>query len=413
VLKAAVTMTTSTLTRWFAFASILALSTPMPGCAGIAPEEDVGIDEQDTTDVPNSAVKRQAIGNCWLYATASWAESMELAATGSEINLSESYWTYWHWFDQIVGGRTGANGEISTGGSFYTASSIIKKYGVMTERDFIYAEGDAEMSARQASALAAMNAALKSGALKDATARRNRTAVRRELDRAWGLTTGVVSQLDKVFGAGVTANFTQSRTNNSGTKILKASQVAASYTTGPGTSPARTTLLAALSAWREEYYPWTESTRRSFQIRFQKAMHDKQPVIMSWFVDFNALDGDGRFFEPPATPGRQGGHMVVMEDYEISNVPGFGTLKAGVLETRKAALDAALSPSAKLEFIRVKNSWGSYRPDRAFALPGFHDLYMKYLNGPIKQCQEKDGVTDPNNCVMDQAFNDVVLPPGY
>ncbi len=134
---------------------------------------------------------------------------------------------------------------------------------------------------------------------------------------------------------------------------------------------------------------------------------------MSWFVDFNALDEQGRFAAPPATPGHQGGHMVVMEDYQINNVPGFGQLKAGVAETRSAALTAALDSRASIEFIRIKNSWGNYRSDRAFVLPGFHDLYMKYLNGPVRQCEEKDGVTDPNNCVDDQAFNDVVLPPGY
>ncbi|MER3404079.1 MAG: hypothetical protein C4289_01925, partial [Chloroflexota bacterium] len=78
--------------------------------------------------------------------------------------------------------------------------------------------------------------------------------------------------------------------------------------------------------------------------------------------------------------------MVAMSDYQIENVPGFGTLKAGVDETRPEALQAALSPSAKIEFIRIKNSWGSYRRDREFVLPGYHDLYMRYLDGPIKEC---------------------------
>jgi hypothetical protein len=42
-------------------------------------------------------------------------------------------------------------------------------------------------------------------------------------------------------------------------------------------------------------------------------------------------------------------------------------------------------------------------------MPGFHDLYMKYLDGPVKHCAE--GST--TNCWDDVPLNDVVLPPGY
>ena len=42
-------------------------------------------------------------------------------------------------------------------------------------------------------------------------------------------------------------------------------------------------------------------------------------------------------------------------------------------------------------------------------MPGYHDLYMKYLNGPVKQCAE--GST--TNCWNTVPFNDIVLPPGY
>lgn len=84
--------------------------------------------------------------------------------------------------------------------------------------------------------------------------------------------------------------------------------------------------------------------------RVQRALQDRQPVIISWYVDFAALDAQGRFFAPPAQPGRQGGHMTVLEDYQINEVPGFGTLKAGTLETRPEALAAALLPTAKSSF---------------------------------------------------------------
>ncbi len=392
--------------QWLPVVCLLAGS----GCASVNSPDDL-IDENggEIVDVENSAVKRQSIGNCWIYATASWVESINKSATGVELNASESYWTYWHWFDQIVGGR--ASTEISTGGSFATSTAIIRKYGVMLEKDFIPSESEAEMSARQKSALDAINLSIKSGALKTATARRSKQTVRRELDRVWGLTRGVTAQLDQFVDSG--SGFTR------GANLVRAaSAIPVQYSTGPGSEPGRpnlkrATLYTATLDWKLANYPWTAPERRNFQKRFQKALHDRQPVVMSWFVDFNALDDQGRFFEPPATPGHQGGHMVVMEDYQINNVPGFGTLKAGVAETRSAALTAALDSRASIEFIRIKNSWGNYRADRAFVLPGFHDLYLKYLNGPVRQCQEKDGVTDPTNCVDDQAFNDVVLPPGY
>jgi hypothetical protein len=138
------------------------------------------------------------------------------------------------------------------------------------------------------------------------------------------------------------------------------------------------------------------------------------PVVVSWYVDFNSLDAQGRFIGKPATPGRQGGHLTVLEDYQINEVPEFGSLKAGELETRPEALEAALSSSAKIEFFRVKNSWGSFRPDRQFVLPGYHDLYMAYLDGPIKHCTQNESDTgSTDDCYDDTPLNDFVLPAGY
>src|SRR5262245_1995913 len=65
-----------------------------------------GANTENFTDVNQSDVKRQSIGNCWLYATASWSESLNKSATPNDPipNFSESYWTYWHWFEQIANG---------------------------------------------------------------------------------------------------------------------------------------------------------------------------------------------------------------------------------------------------------------------------------------------------------------------
>jgi hypothetical protein len=102
-----------------------------------------------------------------------------------------------------------------------------------------------------------------------------------------------------------------------------------------------------------------------------------------------------------------------MDDYQIDNVPGFGTLAAGVLETRPDALAAALDDNATIDFIRIKNSWGTIRSDRNFTT-GYHDLYMQYLNGPVEECQT-DANENPiaGTCFSTTPFESIVLPPGY
>ncbi len=404
------------------------LATGCTAPADDAGDEDTGASTDAITDVNHSAVKRQSIGNCWLYATASWAESLNKSASASgraEMNMSESYWTYWHWFDQIANGS--ARGEISTGGHYSTAVEIISRYGVMTEGTFISGESADEMSARQKSALGKINTSLKTGALSTPEARRDRAIVRRELDAAWDLSASVRSQLTRVFGSSVTRTLDRSTVSTSFTSIRRAKDIKALLRDPSTHATVSSNLQEAIGtrssswgpragrfAWQQSSYPSSPVSRRSMLVRMQKAMHDQQPVILSWYVDFNALDAQGRFAAPPATPGRQGGHMVVVEDYQINDVPGFGTLSAGTVETRPEALAAALDPAAKIELIRVKNSWGSYRPDRQFVLPGYHDLYMKYLDGPVKHCTQNEtdtGSTD--DCYDDAPLNDFVLPPGY
>ncbi len=402
---------------------------------GVAPDEE-GASTNPITWVDQSKVERQSIGNCWLYATASWAEALNKAATGRELNTSQSYTTYWHWFDQISRGSS----KISTGGTYATAVDIYRRYGLMLQADFIPEEASAEMSARQASALDRINAALATGgALGTYEARRNRTLVRAELDKAWGLSSDAVALLDAVFTKGVTRTLDRAfvsapppswtRLNGQELRVLRPADLAArvhNRTTGRYDD---VTLADAIGsgwsrtgpyAWVEVDYPSSAASRRTLQKRVQRALHDHQPVIISWFVDFNALARNGSFtLEQLAAmggPGRQGGHMVVMHDYEVTNVPGYGTLAAGVNETRPEALQAALSDSATIKFWRIKNSWGAFRPDRwdNTPIPGYHDLYQTYMNGPVKQCSTNaDGSTNTASCWSAQPWWDLVLPAGY
>ncbi len=423
--------------RWLVAMLGLAAATSFGGCAmDTQPiddeEEGVGVEAASTdaiTNVDHTKVKRQSIGNCWLYATASWLEALHKTATGEEKNVSESYLTYWHWFDQIANGA--ARDEVSTGGSYGVAAELVTRYGLMLEGDFIPAEAEAEMSNRQASALNAINASLKSGALKDPAARRNRETVRRELDKAWGLDKTVQSLLTNTFGWSVSRTIDKSyvskRTPTKG-KILRAKDftVQVKDATGEWRKGTAADVIGTRGystwaprqgalAWKEVDYPSTPKARRELLKRVQRALHDGQPVIISWFVDFNALSSESTFsLEELARrggPGSQGGHMTVLHDYEIDGVPGFGTLPAGVEETRPEALAAALADEAEIKFLRIKNSWGGYRPDRwnDAVLPGYHDLTMGYLNGPVKKCSEGSATS----CYDHTPLWEVVLPAGY
>jgi hypothetical protein len=401
--------------------------TSLVGCT-----TDTASTEDNVVDTKNTDVERQSIGNCWLYATASWAESLHLYATDQPFDISQSYWTYWHWFDEIT---SGWGTEIETGGSEYVAFDIIRKRGLMTEADFLPEDTVGEMSSRQASALDKINRELQPGGrLGTFTQRTNRKLVRQVLDEAWGLSSDVRKQLDTAFGSGAGRTFKTNATIK-GTKIVRAKDFKVRYPeriTDPSVPTYKdTTLAVALEEYETVEYPsWGSNVpakRRDFQIRLQRAMHDGAPVIITWMVDFNAMESSGErrgSFNKQTLDrmgaGRQGGHMTVMEDYEVMTQE-FGLLRAGETldpndpeDARK--LEAALLPSSEIKFWRIKNSWGAFRDDRSSApgFPGYHDLYMDYMNGPITWCPDVEGAKTSSNCRGTTVpFENIVLPPGY
>ena len=68
-----------------------------------------------------------------------------------------------------------------------------------------------------------------------------------------------------------------------------------------------------------------------------------------------------------------------------------------------------------LRAARVKNSWSpNYHNLPPPAPGGYHDLYMKYLDGPAKNCvQTADGSDSTDDCFDDTPLNAFILPPGY
>jgi hypothetical protein len=311
------------------FLKMIAFAT-MLSMVACGPNVLVESRSDEIVDVPQTPVERQTIGNCWLYAHASWAESMHLTSTGDVFDISQSYWTYMHWFEQIVSGSVKDN-EISTGGTWNVARSIVLKYGLMSEEQFILEDTNAEQSHRQLRAMQKINAALAEGGelAEDTGNRLRREVVRDVFDEAWGLhdehagEMTVSELLDTTFGEGFERNFTTISAYD-GEVIVAPYQFEVAYTTGPGTSLVHTDLSTAFNQWRSVNYSRNYKSRQTLT-RMQRALHDRQPLMITWLVDFNALEyGDnerkGSFnlttLEEAGGPGRHGGHMTVLEDYE-------------------------------------------------------------------------------------------------
>ncbi|MEM6791417.1 MAG: hypothetical protein AAF928_09420 [Myxococcota bacterium] len=333
------------------------------------------------------------------------------------LDVSQSYWTYWHWFDQVTDNFYGD--EIQTGGWQWKSNAIVRDRGVMNELDFVPEDSDDERSQRQADALAAINTALKSGELSTQDARRDGETVRRVFDEAWGLSEEVRAHIDTAFGAD---GETTLRTGGTvaGTPILDPATIPVQYTVREdGQSVVKVTnLVEAIGDWSVARYPGygSASQRRSFQQRVQRALHDQNPVVITWDVDFNAMV-DGAFnldnLAAAGAPGRQGGHMTVLADYQATT-DDFGLFEAGVTLDESDPqygdkVDALMSSTTEIDYLRTKNSWGTRDGEPL----GYHQLHMDYLDGPIKFCPGTDNPTNETCTGESNPWRDAMLPPGY
>lgn len=415
--------------RWL-LGSLLALSTVgFFGCDSDTGETDSVSD--DITNPSQGDVRRQAIGNCWLYAAASWAEGMHVSATEETQQLSQSYWTFWHWFDEV---QNGWGDEIQTGGSTWVSNQIINERGLMLEADFVKEDAVAEMSSRQASALEKMNREVKAGGRLDSyESKQDKKLVLDILIEAWQLDEDVAAAIRSTFGEDGSRTFDGGDADAEGTLITAPSAYQVAYperVTDPEVATWKTTTLdVAISEHRTRSYPTGADDRRAFQIRMQRILHDGASPVVTWNVDFNAMESSdpermGSFnlqtLEDAGGPGREGGHMTVLHDYQVVTEE-FGLLQAGVtLDPENAddaaKLAAALLPSSEVQFFRIKNSWGKLRSDRGSApgMPGYHDLYVDYMNGPIRWCPSVEGTKTEENCRGTTVpFREVLMPPGY
>lgn len=414
------------LSRRAWLSACMAAGAVAAGCGGDAesPEDFLNELVEPVADVGHTEVRRQSIGNCWAYASTGWLEALHKARTDTSVNVSESWITFWDWHRKITGQATGGitrnattmRDEVSTGGWWDTAMTILRDRGVVFEEEFIPEEAMSERSSRQSEALAAINNELngEEGRLVSATARRDPQIVLNVLLDAWRINDEIRAEIRRVFGISARTRISSVSQPPAWMRKATAFQIRTSVRRSSGTVSRFDGYLSDVIpggryAWRSASYPSSATSRIALQRRVMGALNAAQPVIVSWLVDFNArLPSTGAFDLETlraAGPGRQGGHLVVSEDYQVViREPGMPerTLPAGELASEA---DMRLAERyGELAFLRIKNSWGTAQGPLGGGFGGYHDLMANYLNGPIRwTATESDRVP----------LSSVILPSGF
>ena len=141
-----------------------------------------------------------------------------------------------------------------------------------------------------------------------------------------------------------------------------------------------------------------------------RALNAAQPVLVSWLVDFNARSGSTGAFDletlrAASGPGRQGGHLVTTEDYEVVvRQPGQPERRLLAGQMASAADMRLAEQYGEMVFLRIKNSWGTAQGPLGGSFGGYHDLYTSYLNGPIRWTDASADRTP---------LSSVILPSGF
>jgi hypothetical protein len=361
-----------------------------------SPRQDKETSSPLVTDVAHTISKRQSIGNCWLYATGTWLESVILSYQNETVDVSESYWTWWHFYNQLIV-QTEME-EIGTGGSWAEARAIILRHGFVNEGDFLPDEAGLEMSYRQQQAEYYINDSLLYGDLKDPKARTPET-VRRVLDEAFGSTMADAEQLVQAADKEIIQVLPNGQIVTLRDLLDRRSRQAWVEVSFPRIFGEETALT-----------PSQQRARRNLWTRVFRALNDKQPVIISLMIDFNALDNrDGTFkgnLLREQGVGHQGGHLTVLEDYTVTDVPGIGSIGRG--EVSEDLQQQALLGT--LDTLVVKNSWGVNRPERGIK-DGITLFDRSYLEDQYAWKEDDEDPESPVNWYT--TLGGFVLPAGY
>lgn len=421
--------------RLLAFTAAVALAA-----CGVG-ERDDATDDALADVPPGPAVRDQReTGNCWLFTTVAWIERLETEARRrDDANavaqpLAVAYYDYWDWYEKVTRGKIVgtdasdiAKNQLDTGGSWGAAVELVAKYGVVRRHDFHGArsESDATNDARLVKHAAnVLAASLATGALHTKSAREDGARVRRELDRAFEVTVSASHALDDAFGADGARDFTHGASSSDFVRAAADVPVLTALADGSRVTQPLSELIGKRERGgnpdaRDGTYAWssvpftatTTTAIRSYFKRIQRALNAGVPLPFAWYYPSNADPGEaGEFREVPAEPGDDADsveHETLMVDYEATNVPGVGDLRAGVPAT-DAQKSAALDDAAQVRFLVAVDSYGAV----SRGLKETTRLYADYLLGRFVSCPH--GVTPPSSqCTKHRGLVEVTLPPGF
>ncbi len=403
---------------------LAALASMGLACGGATPGAASDSTQDEVTSTPETAVKEQSVGNCWIYATLGWVESMHLAHAGEQLNLSESYLTYLHWFLRITTDRFvfDKHGDWNTGDFVGWGEELIARYGLMDEGAFISTEANIDRSARQEAAEVEVKRALAAGgALASATKRRDPAAVREVLNKAFKLTPAVASQLTAAFGAdlartrgrGATPSPTGFR--DPARLIVGTTKAGVALTLDDALGeldPNRVVSATRDRGERRGTYAWTRvafgknaTERAAVMLRVKRTLNAGFPVPIDWFPAWASMrESDASFHEPVNLSRKGGWHASLVHDYQIKLASG-QVLAAGTPVTDPALLAKTLEPGATLEFLRFKNSWG--RDVGPFAARGYTDATWAYLSTDF----DRTAIDYDEPAERGAAIDAFILPP--
>ncbi len=355
----------------------------------------------DVTVVDHTEVKRQSIGNCWLYALGSWFESMLKSSGSGDLNVSESYWTYWDLYEKLQNNWeiSTDKSELNTSGSWARAKYLVLSYGWLEEKDFIGEEASITKSDAQLCAQNYLELQVKEGGTLAAGIERTPELLKTELNKAFSCNGRYLVDIDAAYAKRKLSDETLLKDRKSGEER---------------------TLSASLADWREvdnpSYSYWTQfegkklpseselSRFKQLGLRMRKALNDHQPLVLTFYVSFNAPDAKGLFnlstLSQNEDYGTTGGHIVVLHDYTVRNIPEVGTIGEGDLD--EASKTLALQ--GEIEYLVAKNSWGSQRFDRPWIGNGYTRLSWDYLTKTYYDAEDDR---------FYPFLSSVVFPPGY
>jgi hypothetical protein len=369
-------------------------------------------------------VKEQTVGNCWIYATMGWIESLHLAHAHEELNLSESYITYLHWFVRLTSDRFvfDKKGEWNTGDFFGYGEEIVSRYGLMDESAFISTEANVDRSARQEAAEAAVKKELAAGgALATPEQRKDPANVREVLDRAFALPATVSSKLTRAFGADLSktrghgAKITASGFRDPAKIVVATTKDGAALTLDDAFGELDPTRIVSATrdrgerrgtyAWQRVSFGKTPAERAASTLRVKRALNAGFAVPIDWYPAWASMrDDDGSFHEPMNLAREGGWHTSLVHDYQIT-LAGGAVIPVGAPVHDAATLDATLAPGATIDFLRFKNSWG--RETGPLAARGFTDATWPYLATDFDRTAIDYDEPKENGAAID-AF---ILPP--